>query len=54
MSIRTDPLIAARVPQEVKDWIERKAAEDERSQNWLMRKILIDAHLASQKKEKAA
>ncbi len=43
MKVREMPQMVIRVRPDVKAWIERKAAQDERSQNWLIGKILEEA-----------
>lgn len=43
MRVRDMPQIIVRTPLAVKEWLEQKAAEEERSQNWIAVKILEEA-----------
>ncbi|MNG03634.1 hypothetical protein D3C84_867230 [compost metagenome] len=43
MKVREMPQLVIRVKPAVKAWIERKAEQEERSQNWLIGKILEEA-----------
>lgn len=43
MKVREMPQMVIRTKPRVKTWIERKAAQEERSQNWLIGKILEEA-----------
>lgn len=43
MRVREMPQLVIRVRPEVKAWLERKAADEERSQNWLIGKALEEA-----------
>lgn len=48
MKVREMPQLVIRVKPEIKAWIERKAAQGERSQNWLIGKILEEAMLSDE------
>lgn len=43
MKVREMPQMVMRVKPEVKEWLEKKAKNEERSQNWLVGKILEEA-----------
>lgn len=43
MKVREMPQLVIRVKPDIKSWVERKAAQEERSQNWLIGKILEEA-----------
>lgn len=45
MKVREMPQLILRVKPEVKGWLEKKAKNEERSQNWLIGKILEEAML---------
>jgi hypothetical protein len=43
MKVREMPQLVIRTKPSVKEWVERKAEKEERSQNWLIGKILEEA-----------
>ncbi len=43
MKVRDMAQVILRIEPEVKAWLEKKAKEDERSQNWLVGKALREA-----------
>ncbi len=53
MKVREMPQLVIRVRPDVKAWVERKAAQEERSQNWLIGKILEEAMQEDDKDKQA-
>lgn len=53
MKVREMPQMVIRTKPRVKEWIERKSAKEERSQNWLIGKILEKAMLEDEQSEQA-
>ena len=43
MKVREMPQVAFRLKPHQKDWLERKAEQDERSQAWVMMRIVEEA-----------
>lgn len=43
-----------RMPPAMRDWVQKKAAEDERSQNWLILKIIGEAMSRDEQQRKQA
>lgn len=53
MKVRDMTQVILRIEPEVKAWIERKAKEDDRSQNWLIGKTLREAMQRDVQSERA-
>ncbi|MDU4059452.1 MAG: hypothetical protein E7H60_23180 [Pseudomonas oryzihabitans] len=49
MKVREMPQMAIRLKPELKVWLEERAAKEERSQNWLIGKILEEERQREQK-----
>lgn len=43
MNVREMPQMAIRLKPEIKAWLEKRAKNEERSQNWLIGKVLEEA-----------
>jgi predicted transcriptional regulator len=53
MKVRDMAQILFRAKPDVKEWLERKAQQEERSQNWLIGKALEEAMLKDAQNQRA-
>lgn len=53
MKVRDMPQLVSRVDPDIKAWLEKKAKEDDRSQNWLVGKALREAMQRDVQSERA-
>jgi len=53
MKVREMPQLVIRIRPELKAWLERKAADEERSQNWLIAKALEEARRLDEQAKQA-
>lgn len=53
MKVRDMSQLIVRLPSEDKLWLVQKAADQERSQNWLIAKLIRDARLQDEQNKKA-
>lgn len=53
MKVRDMAQLIVRLPAEDKLWLVQKSAEQERSQNWLLAKLVRDARLQDEKTKQA-
>lgn len=53
MKVREMPQFVIRIRPELKAWLERKAADEERSQNWLIGKVLEEAKQRDEQAQQA-
>ncbi|SFC84772.1 hypothetical protein SAMN05216577_111108 [Pseudomonas citronellolis] len=54
MKVRDMAQLIVRLPEQDKEWLVRKASEQERSQNWLVARLIREARERDERQDKQA